>query len=102
MAGSHRITVYHNTDKHRLLHDLYTITRTQITRLVEKLELDEEFSSTDLKTLDLSYDGLKKLIGIEKELKSDQIGSMTDDELDALVLKARRERKKSPQPGDQY
>ena len=94
MGKSSHVSIYRNTDKHRLLHDLYTITRTQITRLVEKLETNEEFSSTDLKTLDLSYDGLKKLIGIEKELKSDKIGGMTDEELDALVTKARRERGK--------
>ena len=94
MAGSHKITVYHNTDKHRLLHDLYKITRTQISKLLEKVDEGSDLTATDLKTLDLSYDGLKKLIGIEKELKSDQIGSMTDDELDALVMKARRDRKK--------
>jgi hypothetical protein len=94
MAGSHKITVYHTTDKHRLLSDLYKITRTQITKLLEKVEEGLELSSTDLKTLDLSYDGLKKLINIEKELKSDKIGSMTDDQLEALVMKARRDRKK--------
>ena len=99
MAREHKVTVYHNTDKHRLLHDLYTITRTQISRLLEKVEDDHELTSTDLKTLDLSYDGLKKLIGIEKELKSDQIGSMTDDQLDALVTKTRRERTKSRKSG---
>ena len=94
MAGSHKVTVYHNTDKHRLLHDLYKITRTQISRLLERVEAGDDLGTVDLKTLDLSYDGLKKLIAIEKELKSDKIGSMTDDELDSLVMKARRERKK--------
>lgn len=94
MAREHKVTVYHNTDKHKLLHDLYTITRTQVSALLEKINSDTELTSTDLKTLDLSYDGLKKLIGIEKELKSDKIGSMTDSELDSLVTKTRRERTK--------
>ncbi len=91
MAKDHTITVYQNADNHKLLHDLYMITRKQIEGLRDKVEAEADLTQKDLKTLDLCYDGLKKLIGIEKELKTDAIASMTDDELRAVVRKTLRE-----------
>ena len=91
MAKDHTVTVYQNADNHKLLHDLYMITRKQIEGLRGKVEDDEDLTAKDLKTLDLCYDGLKKLIGIEKELKTDALASMTDDELRALARKTIRE-----------
>jgi len=91
MAKDHTITVYQNADNHKLLHDLYMITRKQIEGLRTKIDNEDDLSQQDLKTLDLCYDGLKKLIGIEKELKTDALGSMTDDELRALARKTLRE-----------
>jgi hypothetical protein len=82
-----KITIYRNADKHLLLNQLYSITRKQVGGLHEKSEDGDELSDKDMKRLDLCYDGLKKLIGIEKELKSDAIGSMPDEELRALVRK---------------
>jgi len=91
MAKDHTVTVYQNADNHKLLHDLYMITRKQIEGLRRKVEDEDELTAKDLKTLDLCYDGLKKLIGIEKELKTDTLASMTDDELKALARKTLRE-----------
>jgi len=91
MPKDHSITVYQSADNHKLLHDLYMITRKQIERLRSRIDDDEELTAKDLKTLDLCYDGLKKLIGIEKELKTDAIATMTDDELRSLARKTLRE-----------
>jgi len=91
MAKDHTVTVYQNADNHKLLYDLYMITRKQIEGLRRKVEDEDELTAKDLKTLDLCYDGLKKLIGIEKELKTDTLASMTDDELKALARKTLRE-----------
>ena len=91
MAKDHTVTVYQNADNHKLLHDLYMITRKQIEGLRRKVENEDDLTAKDLKTLDLCYDGLKKLIGIEKELKTDTLASMTDDELKALARKTLRE-----------
>ena len=91
MKKDHTITVYQNADNHKLLHDLYMITRKQIEGLRGKVEADDDLNQKDLKTLDRCYDGLKKLIGIEKELKTDAIASMTDGELRALARKTLRE-----------
>jgi hypothetical protein len=91
MAKDHTITVYQNADNHKLLHDLYMITRKQIEGLRRKVEEEDDLTQKDLKTLDLCYDGLKKLIGIEKELKTDALASMTDDELRSLARKTLRE-----------
>ena len=91
MAKDHTVTVYQNADNHKLLHDLYMITRKQIEGLRDKVEAEADLTQKDLKTLALCYDGLKKLIGIEKELKTDAIASMTDDELRAVVRKTLRE-----------
>lgn len=91
MAKDHTITVYQNADNHKLLHDLYMITRKQIEGLRRKVEEEDDLTAKDLKTLDLCYDGLKKLIGIEKELKTDALASMTDDELRSLARKTLRE-----------
>jgi len=91
MAKDHTVTVYQNADNHKLLHDLYMITRKQIEGLRRKVEEEDDLTQKDLKTLDLCYDGLKKLIGIEKELKTDALASMTDDELRALARKTLRE-----------
>ena len=88
---SHNVTVYQTADNHKLLHDLYIITRSQIEDLRTKVEASTELSAKDMKQLDLCYDGLKKLIGIEKELKTDALASMTDDELRSLARKAIRE-----------
>ena len=89
----HTVTVYQNADNHKLLHDLYMITRKQIEGLRTKVDKDAELTAKDVKTLDTCYDGLKKLIGIEKELKTDALASMTDDELKALARKTLREAK---------
>ena len=95
MPKDHSITVYQSADNHKLLHDLYMITRKQIEGLRRKIEDDDDLTAKDLKTLDLCYEGLKKLIGIEKELKTDALASMTDDELKALARKTLREAKAS-------
>lgn len=86
-SSDKKINIYRNADKHLLLHQLYAITRQQVGGLHEKSEDGDELSDKDMKRLDLCYDGLKKLIAIEKELKSDAIGSMPDEELRALVRK---------------
>ena len=91
-AKSHTVTIYQSADNHKLLHDLYVITRKQIERLKAVAE-DGALLAQDLKALDSAYDGLKKLIGIEKELKTDALASMTDEELKALSRKALREGK---------
>tara|TARA_R110002020_G_scaffold65599_1_gene173186 strand:- start:238 stop:528 length:291 start_codon:yes stop_codon:yes gene_type:complete len=91
-AKSHTVTIYQSADNHKLLHDLYVITRKQIERLKSVAE-DGALLAQDLKALDSAYDGLKKLIGIEKELKTDALASMTDEELKALSRKALREGK---------
>tara|TARA_Y100000310_G_scaffold253858_1_gene260840 strand:+ start:205 stop:507 length:303 start_codon:yes stop_codon:yes gene_type:complete len=91
MAKDHTVTVYQNADNHKLLYDLYMITRKQIEGLRRKVEDEDDLTAKDLKTLDLCYDGLKKLISIEKELKTDALASMTDDELKALARKTLRE-----------
>jgi|TARA_Y100000296_G_scaffold56382_1_gene64696 hypothetical protein len=92
-AKGHTVTIYQNADNHKLLHDLYMITRSQIEGLRVKIDNSDELTAKDMKTLDLCYDGLKKLIGIEKELKTDALASMTDDELKALARKTLREAK---------
>ncbi len=91
MAKDHTITVYQNVDNHKLLDDLYMITRKQIEGLRGKVDNEDVLTQKDLRTLDLCYDGLKKLIGIEKELKTDALASMTDDELRGLCRKTLRE-----------
>ena len=53
------VTVYQSADNHKLLHDLYVITRSQIERLKVVAE-SGELSAQELKALDSAYDGLKK------------------------------------------
>lgn len=85
------VTIYQNADTHKLLHDLYIITRKQIETLRQRVDKGDELDSKDLKALDSAYDGLKKLISIQKELKSDKLAAMTDDELQYLVRKTQKE-----------
>lgn len=93
------VTVYQNADMHKLLHDLYVITRKQISDLRDRIDNDEELSTKEMRSLDACLDGVKKLIGIERELKTDALGSMTDDELRALARKTLREgRPGEPKP----
>ena len=92
-SKSHKIIIYQNADKHLLLNNLYTITRKQIAGLLETSESGKELSDKDMKRLDLCYDGVRKLIAIEKDIKSDSIGAMPDSDLRALARKALREAK---------
>ena len=85
------VTIYQTADSHKLLHDLYIITRYQVETLRQRVEKGDELDSKDLKALDSAYAGLSKLIAIQKDLKSDKLSSMTDDELQYLVRKTQKE-----------
>lgn len=93
--SDYSVTVYQNADTHKLLNDLYVITRNQIETLLAKVKDGDELNTKDLKSLDMCYDGLRKLIIIQKELGTDKMASLPDDELRSLARKAIREEKKN-------
>ena len=80
-------------DKHKLWDDLFSITESQISLLKGKVDLSEELDEKDMRKLDGCFNGMKRLLEIENQLKSDFIASMTDEELVKLAKKAIRERK---------
>jgi hypothetical protein len=101
MASKDRtITIYHNNDNHRLLHDLHMVTSSEIGKLRKKTDKGADFTAKDMKSYDMCLDGLKKLVSIEKDLKSDKIASMTDEELDQLASKAIKERRAAARTRD--
>ena len=76
----------------QLWDDLYLITHTQIQQLKEKVLASEELDRVDSQKLDSCYVGLKKLLEIEKELRSDKVQRFTDDELFKKAKAAIRQR----------
>ena len=89
------VTIYQTPDTNKLLHDLYIITRAQIESLRRKTDVGGELDAKDLKALDSAYAGLARLIAIQKELKSDKIASMPNEDLETLVRKTQKERRES-------
>ena len=59
----------------------------------EKIDDAGELEYKDMQKLDSCFHGMKKLLEIEAQLRSDKITRMTDDELIKLAKKAIRERK---------
>jgi len=92
-VGGKKVKVVQSRDKHKLWDDLFHITESQITKLKEKITLEGELDNKDMQKLDSCFNGMKKLLEIEAQLKSDQIAKMTDEELIKLARKAIRERK---------
>ena len=80
-------------DKHKLWNDLFEVTEAQITALKRKVTEGKDLDDKDMRKLDGCFNGLKRLLEIENQLKSDAIAAMTDDELVKLARKAIRERK---------
>jgi len=84
-------------DKHKLWDDLFAITESQISLLKERVDSNQELDDKDMRKLDGCFNGMKRLLEIENQLKSDFIASMTDEELVKLAKKAIRERKNDTQ-----
>mgnify|MGYP003133081461 CR=1 FL=1 len=80
-------------DKHKLWNDLFEVTEAQISDLKRKVTEGESLDDKDMRKLDGCFNGLKRLLEIENQLKSDAIAAMTDDELIKLARKTIRERK---------
>lgn len=91
--GGSKIKITQSRDKHKLWDDLFHITESQIARLKEKIDTAGELDYKDMQKLDSCFHGMKKLLEIEVQLKSDTITRMTDEELIKLAKKAIRERK---------
>lgn len=94
VAGK-KVKVVQSRDKHKLWDDLFHITESQITRLKEKIVEERDLDPKDMQKLDSCFNGMKKLLEIEAQLKSDQIAKMTDEELIKLARKVIRERKQT-------
>tara|TARA_R110000744_G_scaffold19487_3_gene51444 strand:+ start:1001 stop:1336 length:336 start_codon:yes stop_codon:yes gene_type:complete len=92
-VGGKKVKIVQSRDKHKLWDDLFHITESQITKLKEKVLDDEELDSKDMQKLDGCFNGMKKLLEIETQLRSDQISKLTDEELIRLAQKTIRERK---------
>jgi len=82
-------------DKHKLWDDLFDITESQVQALKEIIDAGGSLDNKDMSKLDSCYGGMKKLLEIEVQLKSDAIASMTDKELLDLANKAIREQRKA-------
>lgn len=82
-------------DKHKLWDDLFDITQSQVEALKTIIESGGTLDNKDMSKLDSCYGGMKKLLEIEAQLKSDAIASMTDKELLDLANKAIREQRKA-------
>ena len=87
--------IVQSRNKHKLWDDLFQITESQIALLKGKIEQGIELDHKDMQKLDSCFSGLKKLLEIEGQLKSDSLAKMSNDELEKLVKKALRERKAS-------
>ena len=87
--------IVQSRDKHKLWDALFHITESQITALKGKIKDGEDLDHKDMQKLDSCFGGLKKLLEIESQLKSDSISKLSNDELEKLVRKALRERKAS-------
>ena len=92
-VGGKKVKVVQSRDKHKLWDELFHITESQIACLKDKIDVEGELDNKDMQKLDSCFNGLKKLLEIEAQLKSDQIAKMTDEELIKLARKAIRERK---------
>jgi len=92
-VGGRKIKITQSRDKHKLWDDLFHITESQIAKLKEKIDDAGELEYKDMQKLDSCFHGMKKLLEIEAQLRSDKITRMTDDELIKLAKKAIRERK---------
>ena len=87
--------ILQSRDKHKLWDNLFHITESQITALKEKIDAGTDLDHKDMQKLDSCFGGLKKLLEIEVQLKSDTIAKLSNEELEKLVRKALRERKAS-------
>ena len=92
-VGGSKVKIVQSRNKNKLWDDLFHITESQIGRLKEKIDTGDELDHKDMQKLDSCFNGMKKLLEIEVQLKSDKIAKMTDEELMRLAKKAMRERK---------
>ena len=86
-----KVTILQTQDKHKLWADLFSITESQIRQLKEKTEIGGELDPKEMSKLDSCFNGMKKLIEIEAQLKSDAIAAMSTEELIAVAKKSIRE-----------
>lgn len=86
-----KVSVLRTQDKHGLWADLFEITQSQIQILKGKTSAGEELDPKEMSKLDSCFNGIKKLIEIEGQLKSDAIASMPTSELMRFAKKAIKE-----------
>ena len=99
-AGSYsvqgkKVNVVQSKDKHKLWDDLFSITESQISGLKQKIDEGGELDHREMQKLDSCYSGMKKLLEIEAQLKSDAISSMTNEDLMKIARKVLREKPKN-------
>ena len=99
-AGSYsvqgkKVKVVQSKDKHKLWDDLFSITESQISGLKQKIDEGGELDHREMQKLDSCYSGMKKLLEIEAQLKSDAISSMTNEDLMKIARKVLREKPKN-------
>ena len=90
-VSGRKVDILQTNDKHKLWADLFAITESQIGSLKAKIEAGQELDPKDMNKLDSCYGGMKKLLEIEAQLKSDAIASMTTEELKRMCKKSLRE-----------
>ncbi len=98
-VNGQKVEILQTHDKHKLWADLFSITQGQIQILKEKSMDGGELDPKEMSKLDSCFNGIKRLIEIESQLKSDAIASMTTEDLVNLAKKAVREanaKKKEP------
>jgi len=95
--GGKMVDVIPLRDPKELWSDLYTITQSQVQDLKDKVTGGQELDKTDFQKLDSCYRGLERLLVIEKDLKSDVLTKLTNDELSKLVKKTQREERETPE-----
>jgi len=91
------LSIVPSANYHRMHDDLSTIVRSEIDKLNSVVASGRDLDIKELKRLDTCFDGLKKLLDIEKLLRTDRVSSMTDAELLRAARKALREK---PKHGD--
>ena len=90
-----KVNVVQSKDKHKLWDDLFSITKSQISGLKQKIDSGGELDHREMQNLDSCYSGMKKLLEIEAQLKSDAISSMTNEDLMKIARKVLREKPKN-------
>jgi len=87
-----KVTILRTQDKHKLWADLFDITQSQIELLKQSSANGGELDPKEMSKLDSCFNGIKRLIEIEGQLKSDAIASMSTEDLFRFAKKAIRER----------